>query len=207
MDVYGKLAEDLYRVEVPALVTEQIGRIIIENYAFAADMAEERWGRGEMHDALAPFRRADIETALLSLRGIFPGQVWVEEVANSTGNAFHREVYVGRVAITESKVESANGPIREARFRETLARASQTSMDLLGDEVPPSPTARLWSCFVHMPSGRLDVPEFVRVAFPFPDGTWDHSVSLFDLTPWLQGYAPSDELATLRRELKRRRAG
>ncbi len=205
MDIYGALAEDFYRSEVPPEVSEKIGRIIIETYGIAHDVAEERWGEGEMHDALAGFRRAEIETALTALRGIFPGQVTVELLPNVIRNANHREVYCGGVAITQSKVESKEGPIREARFRETLAQRSQLSFDLLGDEPQPLPDARLWACFVHMPSDRLDIPAFVRVAFPLPDGSWEHSVNLDDLVPDLRGYAGSQALLTLRAELRRRR--
>lgn len=209
MDIYGALAEDLYRAEVPSPVSEHVGRIIIEQYAIAADMAEERWDAGEVHDTLAVFRRAEIETALLSLRGIFPGTVSVESVPNASANAYHREIYSGKVAITQSKVESSKGPIREARFRETLAVRSQISFDWFGDEQKPRADARLWACYVHMPSMRLDRPEFVRVAFPLPDGSWEHSLSLDDLVPNLRGYADSEELLKLREELRsrRRRAG
>jgi hypothetical protein len=207
LDIYGVLAEDLYRAEVPEEVTEQIGRIIIENYGIAADIAEERWGREEMHDALASFRRAEIETALRALRGVFPGIVAVEPSPNATANAFHREVYVGRVTLTQSKVEARRGPIREARFRETLAQRSQISLNLLGDDPNPVRDARLWSCFVHMPSDRADVPAFVRLAFPLPDGSWEHDVDLYALAPRLRGYAQSDALLTLRRDLRKRRTG
>lgn len=203
------MAESLYRTDVPVDLTESIGRLVIETYGVAADIAEDRWGEGEMHDTLAAFRRAEIETGLLSLRGRFPGVVSVESVLNKTRNAYHREVYAGRVAITQSKVESDKGPIRQADFRQTLAQRSQLSLDLLPEE-PAKPTAsddRLWASFVHMPSDRADVPAFVRVAFPLPDGSWEHSVSLYDLVPTLRGYAESEELITLRRELRRRRTG
>ncbi len=203
------MAESLYRTDVPVGLSEAIGRIVIETYGIAADMAEERWDAGEMHDALAPFRRAEIETRLLSLRGLFPRAVEVESVLNKTRNAHHREVYCGRVAITQSKVESDKGPIRQADFRQTLARRSQLSLDLLGEEPSSAASADdlLWASFVHMPSDRVDVPAFVRVAFPLPDGSWDHSVSLFDLVPGLLGFAQSEEMITLRRELRRRRTG
>jgi hypothetical protein len=207
LDLYGALAEDLYRSDVTPDITEHIGRIIIENYGITADIAEERWGRDEMHDALAPFRRAEIETALLSLRGIAPGRVQVDSVSNAMRNAYHREVYVGRVAITQSKVDAPHGPIREARFRVTLAMRSQQSFDLLGDEPEPRPDALLWASFVHMPSDRPDLPAFIRVAFPFPDGSWEHSVDLYALVPSLGGYAESQTLIQLRQELRRRRTG
>jgi hypothetical protein len=208
LDIFGAVAESLYRTDVPVGLSEAIGRIVIETYGIAADMAEERWDSGEMHDALAPFRRAEIETRLLSLRGLFPRTVAVESVLNRTRNAHHREVYSGRIAITQSKVESDKGPIRQADFRQTLAQRSQLSLGLLREEpIPAATDDLLWASFVHMPSDRVDVPAFVRVAFPLPDGSWDHSVSLFDLVPDLHGYAQSEELITLRRELRRRRTG
>jgi hypothetical protein len=206
LDIYGELAQGLYQTDVPDVVTERIGRVIIETYGVAADFAEERWDRDEVHDALASFRRAELETTLLSLRGVFPGLVSVESVPNAVGNAYHREVYCGRVAATQSKVEAEKGPIREARFRATLARSSQLSLRLLPEQDEPAPDTRLWACFVHMPSDRrVDVPAFIRVAFPFPDGSWEHSVDLYELAPALRDYAQSDELLALRSELRRRR--
>ena len=209
MDIFGATAESLYRTDVPVDLTEAIGRLVIETYGTSADIAEDRWGEGEMHDTLAAFRRAEIETGLLSLRGRFPGVAAVESVLNKTRNAYHREVYSGRVAITQSKVESDKGPIRQADFRSTLAQRSQLSLDLLPEEpgVATPVDDRLWASFVHMPSARPDVPAFVRVAFPLPDGSWEHSVSLYDLVPSLNGYAESEELITLRRELRRQRTG
>lgn len=197
----------MYRAQVPEGVTEHIGRMIVEQYGVTADIAEERWGRDEMHDALPIFRRAEIETSLVTLRGLFPGVVGVESVPNVVANAFHREVYCGDVAITQSKVEAAKGPIRDARFRATLAQRSQMSFDLLHDESAPPVDARLWACFTHMPSDRLDVPAFVRVAFPLADGSIEHDVDLYDLVPGLRGYAESEALLELRRDLRRRRTG
>jgi hypothetical protein len=207
VDIYGELAQELYRADVAPEVTERIGQIIIETYGISADFAEERWDRGEMHDALASFRRAEVETTLLSLRGIFPGQVAVESVPNALQNAYHREVYCGRVAVTQSKVEAEKGPIREARFRATLAHSSQLNFNLLREDDHQRTDVRLWACFVHMPSSRVDLPAFIRIAFPFPDGTWEHSINLYDEVPSLRGYAQSDYLLDLRAERRRRQAG
>lgn len=207
MEIYGVLAEDFYRDQVPTQVTDAIGRTIIEQYGIAADIAEERWGADEMHDALPIFRRAEIETGLRRLRGMFAGQVGVEAVPNVLANAYHREIYAGSVVITQQKVEGPKQPIRDARFRSTLARRSQLSFDLFDDEYIPTADARLWACFIHMPSSRVDRPAFVRVAFPLPDGTFEHDVDLYDLDPDLRGYTDSDELVRLRAELRRRRTG
>jgi len=206
LKLYGPQQEELYRSEVPLPVTRAYGEMIIEQYAITADQAEERWLSEEAADALPNYRRAEIETATLKLRGLGAG---VEAALNAAGNHHHREVIAGRVVITQSKVESKTGPIRDAVFRRSLAMKSQTiSMNLLDDEPDATTTGevdRLWACFVHMPSKRLDRPAFIRIAFPFPDGTWDWYVDLFDLIPDLVGYANSPALVTLRDEQRKRR--
>src|SRR4051812_24002265 len=118
-----------YQANVGDDVTAAYARTILEQYGLTYDLAEERWLEPELHDALAPLRRADIETALVKLRGLFQG-VLVEDVLNSTKNAYHRETVVGQVVITQSMVDSPRGPIRYARHRDTLAQRSQLCLNL-----------------------------------------------------------------------------
>jgi hypothetical protein len=195
-----------YRTNVGDDVTEAYARTILAQYGLSDDKAEEQWLGPELHDALASQRRADIETALVKLRGLFPATVLVEEVLNPAGNAYHRETLVGRAVITQSMVDAPKGPIRYASHRRTLARRSQLCMDLLreGPEEQDGDVA-LWACWVHMPSDALDRPSFLRLAFPFEDGTWEESYDLYELIPSLKGYTESAALLELRRDAKQAR--
>lgn len=197
----------LYRADVGDDVTAAYARTILEQYGLSFDWAEERWLEPELHDALAPVRRGDIETALVKLRGLFPGVVLVEDVLNPARNASHRETIVGRTVITQSMVDGPRGPIRYARHRDTLAQRSQLCFDLLqeGSPVTKDGDLALWACWVHMPSDSLDRPSFVRLAFPFEDGTWEESYNLYDLVPALKGYTESEAVMTLRRDAKQAR--
>jgi hypothetical protein len=197
----------LYQANVGEDVTAAYARTILEQYGLTYDWAEERWLEPELHDALAPLRRADIETALVKLRGLFPGVVLVEDVLNSTKNAYHRETVVGRTVITQSMVDGPKGPIRYARHRDTLAQRSQLCLDLFQVGTPASREGELalWACWVHMPSDMLDRPSFVRLAFPFEDGTWEESYDLYDLVPSLRGYTESEAVLALRRDAKQAR--
>lgn len=199
----------VYRESIPPDLTETIGRGVIERYAIAFDKTEEQWLEEEQHDALAVVRRAEIETSLVGLRGMFDG-IRVESVLNAARNSYHREVGYGLFVITQSMVEGPSSRVRDAVFRRILARQSQLSLNLLNDDAPP-PDGAIWACFVHLPAtDRRDTPSMIRVAFPDEAGWWSQyeSWDLYDLVPSLRGYAVGPELATLREELRRqRRAG
>lgn len=131
----------------------------------------------------------------------------VEDVLNPARNASHRETLVGRTVITQSTVDANKGPIRYARHRDTLAQRSQLCMDLFQEGSPASRDGdlALWACWVHMPSDSLDRPSFVRLAFPFEDGTWEESCDLYELLPGLKGYTESEAVLQLRREARQAR--
>jgi hypothetical protein len=196
-----------YRASVSDDVTEACARTILEQYGLAYDLAEERYLEPELHDALATIRRAEIETALVKLRGVFPGLVTVEAVPNPVRNAHHREVIVGQTVITQSLVEGPKSPIRYARHRDTLAQRSQLRMDLLQEDSPASRAGdlALWACWVHVAADRPDRPASLRLAFPFTDGSWEESYDVYDLVPTLRGYVGSETVLELRREAKKAR--
>lgn len=195
----------LHRDQVADDITAAAARIVIEQYALAFDHAEELFLPPELHDVLPSFRRGAIESASVMLRQ-FKG-VAVEEVLNPSRNAYHREIGVGRVVMTQSKVERPNGPIREATHRQTLARRSQLSLDQLleGTPLDSEDGLALWACLVHMPADSQDRPAMLRLAFPFEDGTWEESYRLTDLIPALAGYADSLFVLEMREAAKQAR--
>ncbi len=198
---------EFFRANVADDIALACTATVLEQYGLSYDRAEEQWLGPELHDALAVMRRADIETALVKLRGLFPGRVLVEEILNPTRNAYHREVVVGQVVLTQSKVDATHGPIRDAAHRRTLAVRSQMRMDLLneGSLATRGGLLKLWGCLVHMPSAALDRPSMLRLAFPFEDGTWEESYDIYELLPQLKGYTESPAVLTLRQEAKRAR--
>lgn len=200
----------LYRAEVPREVTKAIGELIIERYCLAADEAEMRWLRAEAIDATATVRRADIETGLARLRGLFPNLVQVESVLNGPRTARHREVYCAGWAITQSKIEQPRGPIRQADFRDTLASDSQMTMYAMLDpaEVVENRTGRPWACVTHMPADRHpEEPGILQVAFPLQSGLWEDYIDLYFEIPELRAYATSDYVLNLRKEFRKRAMG
>jgi hypothetical protein len=109
--VITSLLKARFRAEVPREVTKTVGELIIERYGISADEAEIRWLGPEATDATASMRRADIETGLTRLRGLFPGRIEVETVFNVTRNARHREAYCAGWALTQSKIEHETDPL------------------------------------------------------------------------------------------------
>jgi len=208
--VLASVLKSRYRAEVPREVTKAIGELIIERYGIAADEAEIRWLGPEASDATASNRRADIETGLTRLRGLFPGLVTVESVFNVTRTARHREVYCRDWAITQSKIELPRGPIRQADFRISLAASSQITMDNYIDPetIVVNPPGRPWACITHMPAdGHLEIPGILQVAFPMPNGRWEDYIDLYYEIPELRAYVSSDYVLNLRAEYRKRAMG
>lgn len=201
-----------YRAEVPRDVTKAIAELIIERYGIAADEAEIRWLAPEAADAMAINRRADIETGLTRLRGLFPGIVAVEAIANIPRTSRHREVYCSGWAITQSKIEHPHGPIRQADFRDILAEPikAQLTMDDFIDprSVVDDPSGRPWACITHMPADdHPEVPGILQVAFPGRNGRWEDYIDLYYEIAELRAYATSEYVLQLRADFRKRAMG
>ncbi len=145
-------------------------RCIIKGYEQAAEECLERYGPEEAHDLRPHVRRAKIEGLFRALVPRHP-EMSATTSLNAAGNAYHVEATSGRVVMTVSVVDTPNVIVREARYRQTLARRYQLSFEGLNGELPPPPDATLWALVIHGPADSRDgrLPGFVHVVFPTSD--------------------------------------
>jgi hypothetical protein len=159
--------------QVPqAVQRDLLVRCILPAYSQALDECNERFLREETHDLLPHMRRAKIEQLLRGLARQHDGLTADAEL-NTTRNAYHTRVTCGRVTFTASTVETADTIVRQAQFRDTLARTYQLHFDFAGfRDQPPPPEQHdlLYALLIHYPDGPFSrFPSFVQVAFPSPD--------------------------------------
>ena len=162
-------AVSIFDSQVPPELLREIGRLVLVCYPEAEDRCEDIAGFEEIHDLRAHLRRALVETSLASLQGRYDGTV-VRTPSNATRSAYHKEIVSGSVVMTISSVPNRGSQLPEARFRQTLARYNQTTIfdpePVLGDGAP------LWAAIIHGPTPiSYRVPSFIRVVFPYEDGT------------------------------------
>lgn len=175
--LYGPEQKRFFFTQVPDEITTEVAAIIVREYASAAAMVEERWGSWEAKDALPHVRRADIENALSLLGAKFKG-VKVGKKPNAINTAWHTEVYSGSVVLTQSKTEGPDVDIRPAEFRTSLAADCRMNMPWAQTKDPDEDADVLWACVVHGPSDKPNVPAYIKIVFPLPDGSWQTSITL-----------------------------
>jgi hypothetical protein len=158
----------LFRSSVPERFLRDIAHGIADAYASREPF---RWfPPPEMHDVWPHNRRALIEARLREIAGGYP-EMTARVETNNKGD-HHSVVEVGPVIMMESKVGSPHHVVRQADFRDTLARSNQLVLAGMEDMEPaPSPGAKLCTILIHG-----EDPEdptklgFLDAVFPTPDG-------------------------------------
>jgi hypothetical protein len=126
-----------------------------------------RFARPAAHDLLGYERRAYVEDGLHSLAKRFKLRN-PEPRLNHAKNSFHVELISGQTVLTASAVAAPNEMVREALFRNTLARARQRKLFKQDEDDAPLPGSPLYGIVLYGPPEKGDqrFPGFVTVAFP-----------------------------------------
>lgn len=166
-------AASFFMAEAPRGLNADLLRLVFAAYPMAFEQAEQ-FPFEEAHDLRPHIRRAAIEASLATL----PAKqvLTVTTRRNSSGNAFHKELFFGRVVLTHSTIAAPESRIREAQFRQSLARSCNLPMFIEFADAAPDDDGLLWAVLVHGPADDQRAPAFVRIAFPLPDGS--HSFDL-----------------------------
>lgn len=209
--LYSSDQSKFYLEQVPTEITAEIATIIRGSYADSAAWAEERWTFREARDALSIVRRADIETALPALATKFKKLgVSARKVPNKNGTDWHTEIRCGAVVITVSKTEGPDVAVREAEYRKTLAADHRMNMPWAAKPESVEDDADvLWACAAHGPSDSPNIPAYIRIVFPLPDGSFQDHISITNMIAagTKKGAAQIEEIreavARLRRSARR----
>ena len=172
---------DLTPTDLPAFLDEHVPRdlqqdlivrCILKGYAEAADECLEKYAAEQAHDVRPHIRRAKIEQLLAGLPSQHH-QIRAVTDTNDSNNAYHVRVNSGRVTFTVSAVDSPDTVVRQAVFRQTLARRYQLPFPEMGMEQPaPDPDALLYALIIHGPHKEdrdQRFPAFICVVFPTSD--------------------------------------
>lgn len=185
-------AATFFLAEAPPGLTGDLLRVVLAAYPMAFAQAEQ-YPFEEAHDLRPHIRRAAIEASMSALS--VEHAVIVTSTRNSTGNAFHKEVFFGRVILTHSMIPTPESRIPDARFRQSLARNCNLPMFREFAEPPSADDALLWAVLVHGPAEDQRVPAFVRLAFPLADGSHTFDLNLVGLGGAVAVVAPPDVTA------------
>jgi hypothetical protein len=150
---------------------QEIGRRVVRAYVSSAELSESRWSYEECHDVRGDVRRADIESSLGSLKGMF-AEVRVGKRKNVADNCWHTEIFLPEVILTVSKVATPDTLIPDAAFRATIARTCQMNMFLKADDQPIPADGSLYSVLIHGPNRHSpNEPAFMHIVWPSQDGS------------------------------------
>ena len=130
------------------------------------------------HDLLGHERRAYIEQNLRAFAKRHKINCPKAKL-NYARNSFHTELVSGRTVLTASALEWQDQMVREALFRNTMAREPQAH--LFDEEIPPDSNDPLYGIICYgVGARRVDpIPGFVRVAFP--NSTCSNYIDAVDL--------------------------
>lgn len=174
----------------PARAQADLTRMLFETRS--AVIRETAWLEApELHDALPIFWRASVEQSIRAVAERHP-QIDASAEWNAGRTSFHTELRIGRILLTASQVPTPFSPVRDARFRDTLAEASQLSM--LNSKKPPPKEGFLYALLLYGSNDDLrTAPAFARIQFPLPDGKYvGVGIDLFIRFPnVVRQYAPS----------------
>ncbi len=164
---------------VPPGIDRELGLIVVEAFRAAADFCEPRYDPKDSHDFRGYMRRAEIESHLSRVVALSPGLVLVSKPPNINGTWFHTEVRSGPVIITSSRVDFPGCPIRQARFRYSLAQSCQLNLFTDNEDNGIPEDAALYAVLIYgKHPERVDAPGFAKIVFPLPDGRYAHGIDL-----------------------------
>lgn len=183
--LYGQDAQiEAFDSAAPRGLVRALGSLVRRAYPAARDFCEQIAAPEEDRDIRGDVRRTIIEGSLATLVARFPG-VSVRPVPNRFGSANHREVAFGDVILAVSHTQHPAAPLRDARFRDTLA-ADQSGLFAEYDEAP-SAAATLFAVLVHGSPRPFDLaPTFMRIVFPLVGGAHGSGIDLYDRYPELK---------------------
>lgn len=158
--------------------------LIRKAYPAAREVCEQIAAPEEDRDIRGDIRRTIIEGSLATLVPRFAG-LSVRPVPNSIGSATHREVTFGEVILAVSHTPHPAAPLRDARFRDTLA-SDQTGLFAEYEEMP-STASSLFAVLVHgSPRPFALAPTFMRIVFPVVGGAHGSGINLYARYPELK---------------------
>lgn len=151
------------------LIAEQCIKSVEESSVYKSQFASQ----------IFPYaRRVKIEDKIENLAEDYP-EITVTIQRTHRGNTFYNEIKGGKVVATIHRAESPKSSIRQAIFRETLARNSQANLFTANEETPIQIDALLYAQIKYGVARRFPKAlSFVQVDFPDRDGNIVESINL-----------------------------
>ena len=141
---------------------------VIQAYSEAYDECRDNYPGPVAHDLYPDLRRAKFERNWSGRAARF-SDVQVTTERNAQNNCCHTRVTSGVVVLTASAVEAPQSLVRDAKFRQSLAGASQLEIFSAGSD--PKLGDFLYGIVLHGPlgAGMLRTPHFIKVVIPAND--------------------------------------
>lgn len=160
---------DAFNRDVCEELQRELLRVVLIQYAAAAEHCHEQFSHETANDELPHYRRAMIEEEVAELIRRTDGHS-VKSQKNRARNCSHNVFLLGgQIALTQSKVDAREQLPRDALFRGSYAETPQTLFAFMKEAettLAVDGQRMLYGILTHCPSEVESMPLFVDIVFP-----------------------------------------